>query len=131
MEVKQALEEAGGNLEKAREELKKKISVKAAKKAGRTADDGLVYAYVHAGGKVGSLVVIGCETDFVARTDDFKNLCREIAMQVCTGDYKNVNDLSDAEYIRDGSKTIRDLVHEVTAKTGEKVEIKNFVKLSI
>jgi len=131
LEVKQALETAGGDIAKAKQELMKKISSKAAKKADRTAGDGLVYAYIHAGGKVGSLVLVGCETDFVSRTDDFKNLCKEIAMQICTDDYKDVEELNNAEYIKDAGKTIRDLVHEVTAKTGEKVEIKNFVKLSI
>jgi elongation factor Ts len=131
LEVKQALETAGGDMNKAKEELMKKVASKAAKKAGRMAGDGLVCSYVHATGKVGSMVVVGCETDFVARTDDFKKLCREIAMQVCSFDFKTVEELNDSEYIRDSSKKIQDIVNEVTAKTGEKIEIKRFVKFSV
>lgn len=131
LEVKQALESAGGDVKKAKEELMKKVASKAAKKADRTAADGLVYSYIHATGKVGSMVVIGCETDFVAKTDDFKNLCREVAMQVCTSDFETVEDLNNSEYIRDGSKKIQDIVNEVTSKTGEKIEIKKFVKFSV
>jgi elongation factor Ts len=131
LEVKQALENAGGDMRKAKEELKKNVVSKAAKKADRTAGDGLVYSYIHSTGKVGSMVVIGCETDFVARTDDFKNLCHEIAMQVCTSDFKTVEELSASEYIRDSGKKIQDIVNEVTAKTGEKIEIKKFVKFSV
>jgi elongation factor Ts len=77
------------------------------------------------------MVVIGCETDFVARTDDFKKLCREVAMQVCSFDFKTVEELYDSEYIRDSSKKIQDIVNEVAAKTGEKIEIKKFVKFSV
>jgi elongation factor Ts len=131
LEVKQALESAGGDMRKAKEELKKNVVSKAAKKADRTAGDGLVYSYIHSTGKVGSMVVIGCETDFVARTDDFKKLCHEIAMQVCTSDFRTVEELSASEYIRDSGKKIQDIVNEVTAKTGEKIEIKKFVKFSV
>jgi elongation factor Ts len=131
LEVKEALEHAGGDPKKAKEELMKKVASKAAKKADRNAGDGLIYAYIHSTGKVGSLVEIACETDFVARTDDFKKLCQEIAMQVCTSDFKNVEELNASEYIRDAGKTILDIVNEVTAKTGEKIQIKRFVKFAI
>lgn len=131
LEVKQVLEDTGGDMKKAKEELMKKVASKAAKKADRTAGDGLIYAYIHATGKVGSLVEINCETDFVAKTEDFQKLCREVAMQVCTADFANVEELNGSEYIRDAGKTIKDIVNEVTAKTGEKIEIKRFVKFIV
>ncbi len=131
MEVKQALEKNNGDLEKAKKELMKKVSAKAAKKADRVAGDGLVYSYIHLNGKLGSLIHMACETDFVAKTDDFQNLCKEVAMQVCTEDIDNVKDLLKAEYMRDASKTVGDLITEATAKLGEKIELKKFIKYSI
>ncbi|NBD38378.1 MAG: translation elongation factor Ts [Verrucomicrobia bacterium] len=82
MDCKKALAEAGGDEEKAIEALRKKGMASAAKKADRTASDGLVQSYIHMGGKVGVLVELNCETDFVAKTDDFKTLARDIAMHV-------------------------------------------------
>ena len=131
MEVKQALEKNNGDLEKAKKELMKKVYAKAAKKADRVAGDGLVYSYIHLNGKLGSLIHMACETDFVAKTDDFQNLCKEVAMQVCTEDIDNVKDLLKAEYMRDASKTVGDLITEATAKLGEKIELKKFIKYSI
>ncbi len=131
MEVKQALDKHNGDLEKAKEDLMKKAFAKAAKKAGRVAGDGLVYSYIHLNGKLGSLIHMACETDFVAKTDDFQNLCKEVAMQVCTEDIDKVKDLLKAEYMRDASKTVGDLITEATAKLGEKIELKKFIKYSI
>ena len=82
MDCKAALKEADGDMEKAIEILKKKGIAKAAKKASRVASDGLIGSYIHHGGKIGVLVEVNCETDFVAKTDDFKNLVNEIAMQI-------------------------------------------------
>lgn len=82
MEVKHALEENGGDYTKAHALLMSKVSAKAAKKSDRVTKDGLVEAYIHLGGKVGSLLWLACETDFVAKTDEFKKLAHEIAMQV-------------------------------------------------
>ncbi len=82
MDCKKALIESDGNLDKAVENLRKSGVAKAEKKGGRDAKDGLVYAYIHPGGRLGVLVEIGCETDFVAKTDDFINLSKDIAMQV-------------------------------------------------
>jgi len=131
LEIKSMLEDVAGDFEKAKEGLMKKVASKAAKKADRIASDGLVFSYIHNGGKVGSMVLISCETDFVAKTDDFKKLCLEVAMQVCSEDYKDVKDLLDSEYIRDPSKKILDLVNEAIAKLGEKIEIVKFVKFSV
>lgn len=131
LEVKKALEEVNGDLEKAKEALLSKASAKAAKKSDRTANDGLIFSYIHTNGKLGSLIHMACETDFVARTEDFKNLCKEVAMQVCTGDYETVEELLEDEYMRDSSKKVLDLIHGVTAKLGEKIELIRFTKYSV
>ena len=131
LEVKQALEELSGDYEKARVLLMTKGAAKAAKKAERTTKDGLVRSYIHGAGKIGSLIVVACETDFVARTEDFKKLCHEVAMQVCTDEYKDVDDLLEAEYIRDPNKKVKDLVTETIAKVGEKIEIKKFIRFAV
>lgn len=132
LDIKTALEKFDGDMTKAREELVKKGMDKAAKKtAERVVKDGLVHSYVHSGGKVGCLVAVACETDFVAKTDEFKALCHDVALQVCSGDYENVEALLADEFIKDPKKKISDLVNETIAKTGEKVEIKQFVKFSV
>ncbi len=82
MDVKEALEEAGGERDAAIEVLRKKGLAKQAKKADRVANEGLVESYIHAGGRIGVLLEINCETDFVARTEDFKNLAKEIALHI-------------------------------------------------
>lgn len=82
MDCKNALAETGGDMEKAVDFLRKKGIAKAEKKAGRDAKDGLVEAYIHPGGKLGVLIEVSCETDFVAKTDDFKELVKNVAMQV-------------------------------------------------
>lgn len=82
MDIKQALDEAGGNKDKAVEILRKKGALKMGKKADRAAKEGIIEAYIHPGGRVGVLLELNCETDFVARTDDFKNLARELAMHI-------------------------------------------------
>ena len=82
MDCKKALEEAEGDLEKAVEVLRERGIAKAAKKSGRTTNEGLIAAYIHPGDKLGVLVEVNCETDFVAKTDDFKNLVHDISMPV-------------------------------------------------
>jgi len=131
LEVKETLEAHNGNETAALADLMKNASAKAAKKQDRIASDGLIYSYIHTGGKVGTLVHLSCETDFVAKTDDFKNLCREIAMQVCVGDYKDAAEVLSAEYIRDSDKKVGDLIIAATAKMGEKIELKRFVKFAV
>jgi len=82
MDCKKALEENGGDIEKAIEHLRKRGLAEAAKKTGRVTKEGLIGSYVHAGGKIGVLVEINCETDFVARTEEFKTLVKDTAMQI-------------------------------------------------
>lgn len=132
LDIKKALENSGGDISKAHALLMEKGAAKAAKKsAERTTGDGLVYSYIHNRGKVGSMVVVACETDFVAKTDTFGDLCKNIAMQVCTGDYTTVADVLSDDYIKDPSKKISDLVTEAIAKLGEKIELRKFVKYSV
>lgn len=90
MDCKKALQESGGDMEKASEVLRKKGLAAADKKAGRIAAEGLVESYIHAGGKIGVLVEVNCETDFVAKTDDFKTFVRDIAMHIAATNPKYV-----------------------------------------
>jgi elongation factor Ts len=86
LECKKALEEAKGDLEQAFTVLRKRGQATAAKKAGRTASEGMVAAYIHAGGKIGVLVEVNCESDFVARNEEFQQLTHDVAMQICATD---------------------------------------------
>ncbi|MGI9042393.1 MAG: translation elongation factor Ts [Gemmatimonadales bacterium] len=91
MDCKRALEEAGGDMEKAGEILRKRGIAKAEKRAGKSASQGIIVSYIHHNGQVGALVELNCETDFVARTDDFQQLAREIALHVASADPIGVN----------------------------------------
>ena len=126
-----ALEESGNDYKKALEWLKKRAVEKAEKKADRETSQGLVEAYIHQGGKVGVLVELLCETDFVAKTDDFKHLAKEIGMQVAAMNPKDVDQLLKQEYIRDGSQTIEKLIKSVIGKLGENITLKKFVRFEI
>lgn len=135
MSVKKALEEAKGDIAKAKKILLAMGVEKAAKKQDREIKSGLVYSYTHGGdvnyGKIGVIVKVGCETDFVAKTQDFKDLCKEIAMQISAMDPKNVEELLDMDYIRDNSKKVKDLVTALVAKVGENIVIDSFSRLSL
>lgn len=131
MDARKALEESGGNLKKAREWLSAHAVAKAAKKADRLTGEGFIASYIHQTGKIGVLVKLGCETDFVARTPDFQQLGKEIAMQVASMNPKNVDELLAQEWIRDPKKTIKNLVEEHIAKVGENMRVLEFVRLSL
>ena len=177
MDCKKALEAANGNMEKAVEILREKGMASAAKRAGKIASQGIVDSYIHMGGKIGVLVEVNCETDFVARSDAFKELVHNIALQVAAAkpdyvraeevpaeviakekeilmaqikqDPKNANKpaqiiekmiegriakfykescLMDQVYIKDGDKTITQLVNEAVGQIGEKITIRRFVR---
>ena len=137
MDVKKALEEFKDDYEQAKVALVKKGMAKAEKKADREIKAGLVYSYIHAaekdtnGGKLGVLVKVGCETDFVAKTADFTNLCKELALQISAMDPKNVDELLKQDYIRDPSKKVEILVKETIAKVGENIQVAEFARLGI
>lgn len=122
-DCRKALEQTNGNYEKAKAWLAKHGVESAAKKAERETKQGLIESYIHSTGRVGAMVEVLCETDFVARTDEFKKLAKEIAMQVASMNPKDVDELLKQDYIRDTSKTVETLVKETIAKTGENIII--------
>jgi elongation factor Ts len=131
MECKRALEEAEGDEKKALEILEKKGAEKAAKKAEREAKQGLVEAYIHNNGKVGALLELNCETDFVARNEEFKNLAHDLAMHIAAMNPQDLEELLSQPFVKDGQKTIDDLIKEAIAKLGENIKIGKFVRLKI
>lgn len=131
MDIKRALAKSGGNEEKARKILKESGFARAAKKAEREIKAGRVFSYVHHSGTVGGIVVLGCETDFVARTDEFGKLGSELVMQVVSMKPVDVEELLGQDYIRDPGRTVADLVKEVVAKTGENVQILDFKRFEV
>ena len=131
MDCKRALDEAKGDFENAKALIKERGLAKAKEKADREAKEGVVEAYVHAGGRIGAMVELSSETDFVARNPDFKGLAKEIAMQVAAMDPTNVDQLLEQPYIRDSSKTIGELVTSIAATTGENVRVKRFKRFEL
>ncbi len=125
-----ALEETENDYEKAKEWLKKRGLERAEKKSDRETSQGLVESYVH-NGRVGVLLEVLCETDFVARTDDFKKLAHEIAMQVSAMNPKDVDELLKQEYIRDASVTIEQLIKTTIGKLGENIQVKRFSRIAL
>src|SRR3989344_6090572 len=129
MQCKKALEEAGGDLTKAVEVLKKSSGASALKKAGRNLKAGAIGSYTH-DGNIGAMVLISCETDFVAKNPEFVALAREFAMQVSAMDPENTESLLEQPYIKEASKTVQNLLDGATQKFGERVEISQFSRLS-
>jgi elongation factor Ts len=176
MDCKKALEESGGDMDRAAEILRKKGIAKAEKRAGRTAAQGAVVSYIHHNGQVGVLVELNCETDFVARTEGFQQLARDIALHVASADPIGVNaddipadllererriaeeqaaaegkpenvrakivegkikkfvaerTLTEQPYVRDDSKTVGQLIKEVSGKVGEAVSVRRFARFKV
>ncbi len=163
MDAKRALESAAGDFTKATQILQQQGLQRAEKKSDRSASEGLVWSYVHGGqpgqngGRIGTLVEVNCETDFVARTDDFRSLVRDIAMQVAALNprYVSADDipaealaageqkigdrgkfveqvaLLSQPFIKDPKRTIQDLVKEQIGKLGENIVIRRFVRFEL
>ncbi|NNF28912.1 MAG: translation elongation factor Ts [Gemmatimonadetes bacterium] len=176
MDCKKALAETGGDVEKAIDLLRSKGAAKAAKRADKTANEGTVASYIHHGGRIGALVELNCETDFVANTDDFKGLARDLAMHVAAAEplavsaddipseiadrerrvyldqvkeegkpeniWEKIVDgkmqkfyrervLLDQKFVKDPDQSISELITEVSAKTGEKIEVARFSRFQI
>jgi elongation factor Ts len=131
MDCRAALEETGGDLKKAEDWLRKKGIESAGKKAGRETTQGLVEAYSHADGKIVSVVELLCETDFVARTDEFKKLAHELAMQVAAMAPKNAKEFLSQPWIRDENRKIEELVKELSAKTGENIKVGKICRIEL
>jgi elongation factor Ts len=176
MDCKRALEESAGDMEKAYDLLRSRGAAKAAKREGKVASEGTIGTYIHHNGKVGVMVELNCETDFVANTDHFRQLARDLAMHIAStgplavsasdipedvvareravyvaevaeqGKPENVRDrivegklkkffqestLLEQAFVKDPDKTVQDLVTEVSAKTGEKIEVRRFARFQI
>lgn len=131
MDAKKALDEANGDYKQAQQILLERSADKVAKRAERVAAEGVIASYVHTGGKVASLVHLSCETDFVAKTDDFKNLAQELAKQVCAIKYANVEEVLADTYIKDSSLKVSDMINQAVAKMGEKIEFVKFIRYAV
>jgi elongation factor Ts len=131
MECKEALEKAGGGQTKALEILKKSGREKALKKAEREAKQGLIETYVHNQSKIGVILELNCETDFVAKNEQFKELAHDLAMHVAAMNPENLKELLSQPFIKDEQKTIEELINEAIAKLGENIRIGKFVRLEI
>jgi len=129
MEAKKTLEETG-NFAKAKQILKKKGAEKAAQKSERAAHAGAIVSYVHSG-KVGVLLELNCETDFVARGENFQNLAKELTMQIAAMEAKDIEELLSQPYIRDEKIKVSDLVTDLVSKVGENIVIKRFVRYQL
>jgi elongation factor Ts len=157
MECKRALEQTGGNLERAQDILKQQGLAKAEKKAGRAALQGVVEPYIHAGGRIGAIVEVNCETDFVARTSDFRTLAHDLAMQIAAtspryvseeeiaeadfatlerefGDRKRALEavsLLDQPFIKDPKFSVRELIKSQIGKLGENIVVRRFARFEV
>jgi elongation factor Ts len=146
LDCKKALEETAGELDKAKEILRKRGIAIAEKKATQETRQGLVEAYIHPDGRLGALVELNCQTDFVARTDGFQALAHDLAMQVAATDPQHIapdelpagSDGNPEElcllaqpFIRDPSRTIQDLINDTIAKTGENIRVRRFVRFHL
>ena len=146
MDCRNALIKTEGNFEKAHELLKEQSVYKVQKRSTRIVLQGAVTAYIHAGGKIGALVELNCETDFVARTDAFRELAHDIAMQIaaqepiCIGEDAMPKDIEDPPevacllrqpFIKRPEISIQDLINEAIAKTGENIKVKRFARFEL
>ena len=135
MDAKRALEEANDDFEKAKDILKEKGIADAEKRASRATGQGVIESYIHQGNRLGAIIEINCETDFVARTSEFKDLAKNLAMQVAAMDPASIDNDNDSlmeqQYIKDSDKLIKELVQEVIAQTGENIKIKRFQRFEV
>jgi elongation factor Ts len=146
MDCRSALVGCGGDMEKALNHLKEKGLLKAQKKAERATSQGLIESYIHTAGRIGAMVELNCETDFVARTDEFKGLAHCLAMQVAalTPKYISEEEIPEGEdidpkeacllaqpYIKDPTMTVKDVIGETIARVGENIRVRRFVRYEL
>ena len=130
MDCRRALIEASGDMEAAKEIIREKGFTKVEKRAGRTTGAGLVHSYVH-NERIGVLVSLSAETDFVVRSEPFHALAHELAMQIAAAVPANVEELLAQPYIKDETRAVKDLVTEVIAKVGENVSVNQFYRIEV
>ena len=146
MECRNILVEVEGDMDKAIQILKERSLLKVEKKKDRETSQGLVEAYVHMGGRIGAMVEVNCETDFVARTDEFKELAHNLAMQVAAMPpmfitQEEVSEAAEIDpqadclmlqpFIRDTKLTIQDIINETIAKVGENIKVSKFARFEL
>jgi len=146
MDCRNALLEAEGEMEKALQILKQRSLLQIQKKARRSATQGIIEAYVHTGGRIGAMVEVNCETDFVARTDEFKELAHHLAMQIAAQEPRfiskeEVPEGADIEpeaaclllqpYIKYPDRTVQDIIAETMAKVGENIKVSRFARFEL
>ncbi len=121
--IKQALTEAGGDRAKALEVLKAQAGAAAAKKADRAATEGAVSSYVHSTGKIGAMVSLACETDFVARNDEFKSLARDLAMHASAMRPASTEEMLTQPFVKEPEASVQDVINRAIAKLGENIQL--------
>ena len=131
LSCKQALTESGGDIKKAQDIIRAKGLDIAKKKADRETKEGQVFTYIHTGGKLGVMVEINCETDFVARSEDFCRFTRDLAMHIAAMNPADVQGLLQQPFVKDPGKSIQDLLNELVAKIGENTIIGRFVRFKV
>ncbi len=146
MDCRNILIEVEGDMKKALQLLKERSLLKVEKKKDRVASQGLVEAYIHAGGRIGAMVEVNCETDFVARTEEFKKLAHYLAMQVVAMLPKFISEDEAPEgaeieaqadclllqpFIKDTTITVQDLINETIARVGENIKVSRFVRFEL
>lgn len=131
MEIKMALEEAEGDEKRAKEILKEKGLKKAESKAERETHQGRVATYTHSTGKIGVMVELLCETDFVAKHEDFMTLTKDLCLQIAAMNPETVDDLLKQEFIKDSSLTIEEMVKALVVKFGENMKLTRFARFEI
>lgn len=129
-DCKNALSEADNDMAKAKEILKQKGLDKAGSKSDREVSAGVVETYSH-GGRVGVLVELLCETDFVAKTEDFKELAHEVALQIASMNPESEEELMKQDYVRDPSQTVETLVKAAIGKLGENIKVGRFTRIAL
>ncbi len=146
MECKEALENTDGDLEKAATVLREKGLASVAKRVGRATNEGVIETYLHTGGRVGAMVELGCETDFVARTEEFQKLAHEICMQIAAMGpvYVDESEIEEGDdrppaqialmlqpYIKNSSSSVGEMVRELAGKVGENIRVVRFSRLAV
>jgi len=130
-ECKKALEEANGDSQKAKEILKKLGKDLSNKKAGRGTEQGIIASYIHSNKKIGVLLELGCESDFVAKNEDFQTLAHEICLQITAMYCDDMDSLLRQPWIKDTAKTVGGLINESIVRLGENIVLKKFIKYEI
>ncbi len=131
VDAKKALDESGGDMEKALEFLRKRGESKAAKKTDRETTEGIIAQYLHPNKKVGVMVKLSCETDFVGRNEAFVDLGRDIAMHIAALNPSDIAELLTQPFVKDDAKTVQDLITELIGKMGENIVVGDFVRYEL